>query len=64
MRGFDDIEFKERVEKARLLMKKNNLEMLLLTSPHNFRYFTGLDSYFWEVLLVLGIYYYRLTMIQ
>ena len=48
MRGFDDIEFKERVEKARLLMKKNNLEMLLLTSPHNFRYFTGLDSYFWE----------------
>ena len=22
--------------------------MLLITSPHNFRYFTGLDSYFWE----------------
>ena len=29
-------------------MGENNLEILLLTSPHNFRYFTGLDSYFWE----------------
>ena len=29
-------------------MQENKLEMLLVTSPQNFRYFTGLDSYFWE----------------
>ena len=41
-------EYKERVNKALKLMEKSNLEMLLITSPQNFRYFTGLDSYFWE----------------
>ncbi len=61
MRGFDTIEYRNRVTKAFELMEKNNLEMLLLTSPQNFRYFTGLDSYFWEsptrpwfILLSLG----------
>ena len=48
MRGFDKKEYKERVNKALKLMEKSNLEMLLITSPQNFRYFTGLDSYFWE----------------
>ena len=48
MRGFEIIEYKERVLKAQKLMQKNNLEMILITSPQNFRYFTGLDSYFWE----------------
>ena len=48
MRGFDIKEFKERVVKARILMEKHNLEILLITSPHNFRYFSGFDSYFWE----------------
>ena len=27
---------------------KKKLAALLITSPHNFRYFTGFDSYFWE----------------
>tara|TARA_Y100000741_G_scaffold362443_1_gene348235 strand:- start:415 stop:1569 length:1155 start_codon:yes stop_codon:yes gene_type:complete len=48
MRGFEIKEYKERIIKAQKLMEKNNLEMLLITSPQNFRYFTGLDSYFWE----------------
>ncbi len=48
MRGFSINDYKKRVDKALELMKKNNLEMLLITSPQNFRYFTGLDSYFWE----------------
>ena len=48
MRGFGNAEYEERVKKARHLMQENKLEMLLITSPQNFRYFTGLDSYFWE----------------
>ena len=48
MRGFENSEFENRVKKARLLMDKNQIDLLLITSPHNFRYFTGLDSYFWE----------------
>ena len=48
MRGFDNSEYKERVNRALKLMEKSNLEILLITSPQNFRYFTGLDSYFWE----------------
>ena len=48
MRGFSTAEYEERLRKARLLMQEKNLDMLLVTSPHNFRYFTGFDSYFWE----------------
>ena len=48
MRGFSTAEFEERLRRTRLLMQEKKLEMLLITSPHNFRYFTGLDSYFWE----------------
>ena len=48
MRGFETKEYKERVSKTLKLMEKSNLEILLITSPQNFRYFTGLDSYFWE----------------
>ena len=48
MRGFDNLEYKARVNRVLKLMEKSNLEMLLITSPQNFRYFTGLDSYFWE----------------
>ena len=48
MRGFSPTEFEERLRRARLLMQEKKFEMLLITSPHNFRYFTGFDSYFWE----------------
>ena len=29
-------------------MSLNKLDAILITTPHNFRYYTGLDSYFWE----------------
>lgn len=48
MRGFSTTEFEERLARARLLMQEKKFEMLLITSQHNFRYFTGFDSYFWE----------------
>ena len=48
MRGFENSEFENRVKKARISMDKNHIDLLLITSPHNFRYFSGLDSYFWE----------------
>ena len=48
MRGFENKEFKERIAKVRKLMEAKNLDFLLITSPSNFRYFSGLDSYFWE----------------
>ena len=48
MRGFGTVEFEERLKRVRLLMQEKKFEMLLITSPHNFRYFTGFDSYFWE----------------
>ena len=48
MKGFDIKEYKERVAKATQLMTQKNLDILLITSPQNFRYFTGLNSYFWE----------------
>ena len=59
MRGFGTAEFEERLRRARLLMQEKKLEMLLITSPHNFRYFTGLDSYFWESPARPGFYYYH-----
>ena len=48
MRGFDKTEYKERVLKTQKLMEKKNVDILLISSPQNFRYFTGLNSYFWE----------------
>ena len=48
MRGFPKEEFINRVAKLRQLMEKNHVDAIIITSPSNFRYFTGLDSYFWE----------------
>ena len=48
MIGFKVEEYKKRVLKAHKLMEQKNLDILLVTSPQNFRYFTGLNSYFWE----------------
>ncbi len=48
MRGFNNSEYEERVKKLQLNMHENDIDLMLITSPHNFRYFTGLDSYFWE----------------
>ncbi len=48
MRGFPKEEFIKRIAKLRQLMEKNHVDAIIITSPSNFRYFTGLDSYFWE----------------
>ena len=38
---FTDKEYNQRVDKLRLLMEKNNLDMIILTSMHNIAYYTG-----------------------
>jgi len=48
MRGFPVDEYHKRISKLQIDMQDNKLDAVLITSPHNFRYFTGLDSYFWE----------------
>ena len=48
MRGFPQDEYYARISKLQIAMQDNKLDAILITSPHNFRYFTGLDSYFWE----------------
>ena len=48
MRGFSEEEYQTRVLNLQKKMQINSIDVTLLTSPHNFRYFTGLDSYFWE----------------
>ena len=48
MRGFIKKEYQDRILKLQKKMQINDMDIILITSPHNFRYFTGLDSYFWE----------------
>ena len=48
MRGFSEQEYRQRVLKLQKKMQGENIDVTLITSPHNFRYFTGLNSYFWE----------------
>ena len=38
---FSDKEYKNRINKIRTLMSKNNLDMIILTSMHNIAYYTG-----------------------
>ena len=38
---FSDKEYKNRVNKLRSIMDKNNLDMIILTSMHNIAYYTG-----------------------
>ena len=46
--GFNIKEFETRIDRAQKEIKKNKLDALLITTQHNFRYFTGFDSHFWE----------------
>ena len=47
-RGFSVQEFETRLSNAQKIMQIYQLDSLLLTTPHNIRYFTGYDSQFWE----------------
>jgi len=38
---FTDIEYQRRVNNLRVVMSKNNLDMIILTSMHNIAYYTG-----------------------
>jgi Xaa-Pro aminopeptidase len=46
--AFPSAEFEGRVARAQAEMKQYQLDALLVTSPPNFRYFSGFDSQFWE----------------
>ncbi len=48
MNDFPKEEFISRIEKIQIHMEKENIDAVIITSPSNFRYFTGLDSNFWE----------------
>jgi Xaa-Pro aminopeptidase len=41
-------EFERRVDRVQAHMRDAGCDALVVTSPANFRYFTGLDSQFWE----------------
>ena len=47
-RGFSVQEFETRLSNAQKIMQVYQLDSLLLTTPHNIRYFTGYESQFWE----------------
>ena len=46
--GFSNEEFEIRLERAQELLYENKLDALLITIPSNLRYFTGIDTNFWE----------------
>ncbi len=48
MNDFPKEEFANRVSKIQENLEKENIEAIIITSPSNFRYFSGLDSNFWE----------------
>lgn len=48
MRGFDQVEFEGRTQRAQDLMNASGLSALLLTTETDVRYFTGFLTRFWE----------------
>lgn len=47
-RGFPHAEYEARAEKARARMTEDGLDAIVVTAPHNVRYFSGFASQFWE----------------
>ena len=48
MNDFPKEEFTNRISKIQENLDRENVEAIIITSPSNFRYFSGLDSNFWE----------------
>ena len=48
MRGFPVAEFEARVARAQAEMHAGEMDGIVLTTPQNFRYFSGFNSQFWE----------------
>ena len=46
--GFSNEEFEIRLERAQDLLYENKLDALLISNPSNLRYFSGIDTHFWE----------------
>lgn len=47
-RGFPVSEFETRVSNAQSQMLSSDMDGIVLTTPQNFRYFSGFNSQFWE----------------
>ena len=47
-RGFPTDEFQARVARAQAEMHAGEMDGIVLTTPQNFRYFSGFNSQFWE----------------
>ena len=47
-RGFPEEEFQARLVNAQARMHTGEMDGIVLTTPQNFRYFSGFDSQFWE----------------
>lgn len=47
-RGFPTREFEARVDRAQAAMTAAEMDGIVLSTPQNFRYFSGFDSQFWE----------------
>lgn len=47
-RGFTPAEFARRTARAQAILVEHQLDAIVLTTPHNVRYFSGFDSQFWE----------------
>jgi Xaa-Pro dipeptidase len=48
IRGFSTAEFEARTARAQAMMDAQRLDALLVSTPQNVRYFSGLDMQFWE----------------
>jgi Xaa-Pro dipeptidase len=47
-RGFPVAEFEARLQRAQAEMQAGKIDGIVLTTPQNFRYFSGFNSQFWE----------------
>ena len=48
MIGFPKEEYLKRIDNIHKKLENENIDAIVITSPANFRYFSGLDSNFWE----------------
>ena len=48
MRGFTEDEFRQRLENAQCLMREQDMNLMLLTSEPEVRYFSGFHTLFWQ----------------
>ena len=46
--GFSNEEFENRLERTQDLLYEKKLDALLISNPSNLRYFTGINTDFWE----------------